>query len=79
MNKRLVCLTLSILMLLTCLLTGCNKEKTEEECEEVEKSAMDMVGTVAMMPDTGEIIEGIDVVEVPAAFSVKFSSSGFHF
>ena len=36
------------------------------------KKQLEMVGTVAMMPDTGEIIEGIDVVEVPAAFSVKF-------
>ena len=36
------------------------------------KKKLEMVGTVAMMPDTGEIIEGIDVVEVPAAFSVKF-------
>lgn len=30
------------------LLKRIAKEKTEEECEEVEKSAMDMVGTVAM-------------------------------
>ena len=29
MNKRLVCLTLSILMLLTCLLASCNSEKKE--------------------------------------------------
>ena len=36
------------------------------------KKKLEMVGTVAMMPDTGEIIEGIDVVEVPPAFSVKF-------
>ena len=36
------------------------------------KKQIEMVGTVAMMPDTGEIIEGIDVVEVPPAFSVKF-------
>ena len=30
------------------LLKRISKEKTEEQCEEVEKSAMDMVGTVAM-------------------------------
>lgn len=36
------------------------------------KKQIEMVGTVAMMPDTGEIIEGIDVVEVPPAFSAKF-------
>lgn len=36
------------------------------------KKQIEMVGTVAMMPDTGEIVEGIDVVEVPPAFSVKF-------
>ena len=36
------------------------------------KKQIEMVGTVAMMPDTGEIVEGIDVVEVAPAFSVKF-------
>ena len=36
------------------------------------KKRIQLVGTVAMIPDTGEIIEGIDVVEVPPAFSVKF-------
>ena len=36
------------------------------------KKQIEMVGTVAMIPDTGEIIEGIDFVEVPPAFSVKF-------
>ena len=36
------------------------------------KKKIEMVGTVAMIPDTGEIVDGIDVVEVPPAFSVKF-------
>lgn len=36
------------------------------------KEQIEMVGAVAMIPDTGEIVEGIDFVEVPPAFSVKF-------
>lgn len=36
------------------------------------KKKIDMVGTTAMIAETGEIVEGIDVVEVPPAFSVKF-------
>ncbi len=40
MKRRLVCLTLSILMLLTCLLTSCGGEKTlETPTEEVDNSA----------------------------------------
>ncbi len=31
MNKKLICLTLSILMLLTCVLTGCSGNKDEED------------------------------------------------
>ncbi len=33
MNKKLICLTMSILMLLTCLLTGCTSKKTTDEDE----------------------------------------------
>ena len=40
MNKRLVCLTLSILMLLTCVFASCTpKTSTEEEGETVDNSA----------------------------------------
>ncbi len=31
MNKKLICLTLSILMLLSCLLTGCSSSNTDED------------------------------------------------
>lgn len=47
------------------------KVETKDMWGELKKQ-IEMVGTVAMMPDTGEIIEGIDVVEVPPAFSAKF-------
>mgnify|MGYP003295150190 CR=1 FL=1 len=40
MNKKLVCLTLSILMLLTCVFASCTpKTSTEEEGETVDNSA----------------------------------------
>ena len=40
MNKKLVCLTLSILMLLTCVFASCSpKTSTEEEGETVDNSA----------------------------------------
>ena len=45
MNKRLICLLLSILMLLSCLLTGCSTTKTdaEEEGSTVDNSAKTIV------------------------------------
>ena len=36
------------------------------------KKQITLVGTVAMIEETGEIVEGIDIVEAPPAFSVKF-------
>ena len=36
------------------------------------KKQVEVVDTLVMMPETGEIVEGIELVEVPAAFSVKF-------
>ena len=44
-------------MLVSPVLKKLSLEKSESECEEVEKSAMDMVGTVAMIVETGEIVE----------------------
>lgn len=36
------------------------------------KKQISLVGTVAMIEETGELVDGIDVVETPPAFSVKF-------
>ena len=36
------------------------------------KKGLTIVGDVVMIDDTGEIVDGIDIVEAPAAFSVKF-------
>ena len=36
------------------------------------KKQIALVGTIAMIEETGEIVEGVEIVEVPAAFSVKF-------
>ena len=47
------------------------KVETKDKWADLKKQ-IEMVGTVAMIPDTGEIVEGVDIVEVPPAFSVKF-------
>ena len=54
MNKRLICLTLSILMLLTCLLTGCNQTKTEEEESTTDNSAKTITMWVVTEEETTE-------------------------
>ena len=36
------------------------------------KKQIHLVGTIATIEETGELVEGIDIVEVPPAFSVKF-------
>ena len=36
------------------------------------KKQITIVGEIAMIEETGEIVEGINIVDVPAAFSVKF-------
>ena len=36
------------------------------------KKQIALVGTAAMIEETGELIDGIDIVEAPATFSVKF-------
>jgi len=36
------------------------------------KKQIELIGTIAMVKETGEVVEGIDIVEEPAAFSVKF-------
>lgn len=36
------------------------------------KKQITIVGEIAMIEETGEIVEGVDVVEAPAEFSVKF-------
>lgn len=36
------------------------------------KKQIHLVGTIATIEETGELVEGIDIVEVPPEFSVKF-------
>ena len=36
------------------------------------KKCLTIVGELAMIADTGEIVDGVEIVETPAAFSVKF-------
>jgi hypothetical protein len=36
------------------------------------KKKLRFVGTVATIEDTGELVEGIKVIETPPQFSVKF-------
>ena len=59
MNKKLLCLTLSVLMLLTCLLTGCSTKKTTEEegGEQVDNSAKTIVMWVVTENETDEKAE----------------------
>ena len=52
MNKKLVCLTLSILMLLTCLFTGCSTSTSDEEGEQVDNSAKTIVMWVVTEDET---------------------------
>ncbi len=53
MNKKLICLTLSILMLLTCLLTACSGSKNDEA--EGEESAVDnSAKTITLWVPVGE-------------------------
>ncbi len=55
MKRRLVCLTLSILMLLTCLLTGCQpKDKESEKEETVDNSAKTITMWVVTEEETTE-------------------------
>ncbi len=54
MKRRLVCLTLSILMLLTCLLTGCQPKTTEPDEETVDNSAKTITMWVVTEDETTE-------------------------
>ncbi|MBQ9779433.1 MAG: hypothetical protein IJW00_00650 [Clostridia bacterium] len=55
MKRRLVCLTLSILMLLSCLLTGCAQKTTEEEKDDtVDNSAKTITMWVVTEEETTE-------------------------
>ncbi len=59
MNKKLICLTLSILMLLTCILTGCSTNKKVDEDPEGEAAQDNSAKTITMWL----IGEDIDVVQ----------------
>ncbi len=52
MKTKLICLTLSVLMLLSCLLTGCAEKTTEEEEEQVDNSAKTIVMWVVTNEET---------------------------
>ncbi len=67
MNKKLICLTLSILMLLTCVLTGCGSSKKEEGGDEaaVDNSAK----TITMWVITDDTTTDAAKEQVNAAFT----------
>ena len=54
MKRKLICLTLSILMLLSCLLTSCGEKTTEKEEETVDNSAKTITMWVVTEDETTE-------------------------
>lgn len=58
MKKKLVCLTLSIVMLLSCLLTGCSTDTVEEEEETVDNTAKTITMWV-MTPNAKDIVDEV--------------------
>ncbi len=54
MNKKLVCLTLSILMLLSCLLTGCSSSTSTEGEGDAESTVDNSAKTITMWLITGD-------------------------
>lgn len=58
MKKKLVCLTLSIVMLLSCLLTGCSTTTTEEDEETVDNTAKTITMWV-MTPNVKDIVDEV--------------------
>ncbi len=75
MKKKLVCLTLSILMLLTCLLTGCNQEKTEEEDSTVDNSAKTITMWVMTEEDTTDKAKELVNEEFTKITKAKFKTN----
>lgn len=74
MKTKLVCLTLSILMLLSCLLTGCAEKKNEEgETEEVVDNS---AKTIVMWVVTEEETDEAAMARVNEAFT-KITKSKF--
>ena len=68
MNKKLICLMLSILMLLSCLLTGCTPTKTD--AEEGEESTVDnSAKTIVMWIIAGEGSDEVAQKAVSEAFT----------
>ncbi len=62
MKKKLICLTMSILMLLACVLTGCSSKKTDEEDEStVDNSAKTI--TMWLIAEEGSTKEAQDKVQ----------------
>lgn len=58
MKKKLVCLTLSIVMLLSCLLTGCSTKVTEEDEDTVDNTAKTITMWV-MTPNVKDIVDEV--------------------
>ncbi len=75
MKKKLVCLTLSILMLLTCLLTGCNQKKTEEEESTVDNSAKTITMWVMTEEDTTDKAKELVNAEFTKITKAKFKTN----
>ncbi len=48
MNKKLICLTLSILMLLSCILTGCSGKKKTDETADTDETVDNSAKTITM-------------------------------
>ncbi len=76
MNKRLICLTLSILMLLTCVFTGCSSTKTEEEEESaVDNSAKTITMWVMTDDETTEKAKELVAEEFTKITKAKFKTN----
>ncbi len=76
MKRRLVCLTLSILMLLSCVLTGCSQKKTEEEGGEVvDNSAKTITMWVVTEDETTEQAEKLVNEAVSKITKSKFKTN----
>ncbi len=73
MKTKLVCLTLSILMLLSCLLTGCAEKEQEGEAEEVVDNS---AKTIVMWIVTEEETDEAAMARVNEAFT-KITKSKF--
>lgn len=76
MKRRLICLTLSILMLLPCILTGCSKKTTDEETGEVvDNSAKTITMWVVTEDETDEQAQKLVNEEFTKITKSKFKTN----